>query len=294
MMTASEAAASVTSFSVIAPTPRWMIRRSTSSPTSILSSASSSASTEPDTSPLRMRLSWCRPCSSPASPRARPACRGLASAALRSRACRCSAICRATRSSSTTRKLSPAPGTEVKPSTCTGRAGPASSTVSPCSSSMARTRPKASPATIESPTRSVPRWTSTVATGPRPRSRWASIATPWASWSALARRSSAASAVSRIASSSCVDVRALLGRDVDEHRLAAVLLGHQAVLGELPRDLRRVGAFLVDLVDRDHDRHVGRLRVVERLDRLRLHAVVGRDHEHRDVGDLAHRGHAWR
>ena len=53
--------------------------------------------------------------------------------------------------------------------------GPASSTVSPFSSSMARTRPNASPATIESPTRSVPRWTSTVATGPRPRSRWASI-----------------------------------------------------------------------------------------------------------------------
>ena len=32
-------------------------------------------------------------------------------------------------------------GTEVRPSTCTGRDGPASSTLSPCSSSMARTRP---------------------------------------------------------------------------------------------------------------------------------------------------------
>src|SRR5450756_1693205 len=56
MMTALSTVARLTSFWVIAPTPRWMIRRSTSSPTSILSKASSSASTEPDTSPLRMRL----------------------------------------------------------------------------------------------------------------------------------------------------------------------------------------------------------------------------------------------
>ena len=78
--------------------------------------------------------------------------------------------------------------------------------------------------------------------------------------------------------------------DVDEHRLAAVLLGHQVVLGELLADLGRVGALLVDLVDRDDDRHVGRLGVVERLDGLRHDAVVGRDHEDRDVGDLGTTG----
>src|SRR3954447_3343156 len=74
--------------------------------------------------------------------------------------------------------------------------------------------------------------------------------------------------------------------DVDEHRGAAVLLGDEAVLGELATDLGRVRAFLVDLVDRDHDRHVRRLGVVQRLDGLRLHAVVGSDHEDRNVGDL--------
>ena len=83
-----------------------------------------------------------------------------------------------------------------------------------------------------------------------------------------------------------VEVELGLGRDVDEHRVAAVLLGHQAVLGELAADLGRVGVGLVDLVDRDHDRHLGGLGVVERLDRLRHHAVVGRDHEDRDVGRL--------
>ena len=76
------------------------------------------------------------------------------------------------------------------------------STVFPWSSSIARTRPKASPATIESPGRSVPRCTRTVATGPRPRSRCASIATPCASWCGFASRLSAASAVNNTASSS--------------------------------------------------------------------------------------------
>ena len=83
-----------------------------------------------------------------------------------------------------------------------------------------------------------------------------------------------------------VEVELGLGRDVDEHRVAAVLLGHQAVLGELAADLGRVRVRLVDLVDRDHDRYAGGLGVVERLDRLRHHAVVGRDHEDRDVGRL--------
>ncbi len=53
-----------------------------------------------------------------------------------------------------------------------------------------------------------------------------------------------------------------------------------------PRIFARIGAFLVDLVDRHHDRHVGRLRVVDRLHRLRHHAVVGGDHQDRDVGGL--------
>ena len=91
-----------------------------------------------------------------------------------------------------------------------------------------------------------------------------------------------------------LDVGALLGRDVDEHGVAAEILGDQAVFGELPADLGRVGALLVDLVDRHHDRHVGRLRVVDGLHRLRHHAVVGRHHEDRDVGGLrtagTHRG----
>ena len=83
-----------------------------------------------------------------------------------------------------------------------------------------------------------------------------------------------------------LDVGALLSGDVDEHGVAAEILCHQTVFGELRPDLGRVGALLVDLVHRHHDRHVGRLRVVDGLHRLRHDAVVGGDHQDRDVGGL--------
>jgi hypothetical protein len=53
-------------------------------------------------------------------------------------------------------------------------------------------------------------------------------------------------------------------------------------------------AGLVDLVDRHDHRHLGGLGVVDRLDRLRHHRIVGGHHQHHDVGHLraarAHRG----
>ncbi len=49
------------------------------------------------------------------------------------------------------------------------------------------------------------------------------------------------------------DADARLGGHVDEHGLPAVLLGDQAVLGQLLADLARVGVRQVGLVDRDHD-----------------------------------------
>ena len=107
---------------------------------------------------------------------------------------------------------------------------------------------------------------------------------PCASCSEFARRSSAASAVEQDALEQAVDVRFGARRDVDEQGVAAVLLGHQPVVGELPADLVRVRVLLVDLVHRDDDRDVGRLGVVERLDGLRHHAVIGRHDQHDDVG----------
>ncbi len=90
------------------------------------------------------------------------------------------------------------------------------------------------------------------------------------------------------------DVGALFGGDIDEHRVAAEFLGHQTIFGELPADLGRVGTLLVDLVDRHDNRHLGGLRVVDGLHRLRHDTVVGGHHQDRDVGGLgaagAHRG----
>ena len=93
-----------------------MIRSCTDSSTSILRSDSSSASTAPDTSPLMMRLSDSTLPSSRARVKSSSEMRlrALASWALRSAASRFSAIWRAVRSSSVTRKVSPARGTRVQ------------------------------------------------------------------------------------------------------------------------------------------------------------------------------------
>jgi len=71
-----------------------------------------------------------------------------------------------------------------------------------------------------------------------------------------------------------------------ERRVAAVLLDRDAVLRELPLHVVRVRVRFVDLVERHDHRHTGRADVRDRFDRLRLHAIVGRDDEDRHVGDL--------
>ena len=62
------------------------------------------------------------------------------------------------------------------------------------------------------------------------------------------------------------------------------------MLQQFGANLLRVGFVLVDLVDRHDDRNTGRLGVVDRFDRLRHHAVVGRNHQDRDVGRLGATG----
>ena len=55
------------------------------------------------------------------------------------------------------------------------------------------------------------------------------------------------------------------GRGLDDRRVAAVLLGVEALLRELAVDLVEVDVGQVDLVERDDDRHLGRLGVGDRL-----------------------------
>ena len=287
MMIASDADARLTLFSVTPPTPRWMIRSSTSSSTSILSRASSSASTVPETSPLMIRLrARLALLQRRVEVLQRDALAVRAASALRLRALPLLGDLTRDAVLVDDQNVSPAPGTEVKPSTCTGRDGSASSTSSPCSSSM---RADAAVGVARDDRVADPQRAALDQHG---GDRAATLVEVCLDRDTLGVLVGVGPQVQRGVGGQQhrleqrVDVGARLGRDVDEHRLAAVLLGDQAVLGELLADLVRVGALLVDLVDRHDDRHVGRLGVVERLDRLRHDAVVGRDHEDRDVGGL--------
>ena len=90
-----------------------------------------------------------------------------------------------------------------------------------------------------------------------------------------------------------VQIGFLLGRDVDEYRGAAPVFRHQAAIGELLLHAIGHGVGLVDLVDRDDDRHFGGVGVIDGFERLRHHAVIGGHDQHDDVGGLgAARTHA--
>ena len=87
-----------------------------------------------------------------------------------------------------------------------------------------------------------------------------------------------------------VDVLSLDGAHRHHHGGAAPVLGHQIETGELLLDPVGLGAFLVDLVDRHHDRHLGGPGVADGLQGLGADAVVGRHHQHGHVGDLGAAG----
>ena len=132
-----------------------------------------------------------------------------------------------------------------------------------------------------------------VTTGPRPGSSLDSITAPEASALAVGLQLlQLGDDLDRV--EQVVEALPGLGGHVHELGLPAPLGGLQAALGHLGAHALGLGALLVDLVDRDDDRHVGRARVVDRLLGLRLDAVVGRHHDHGEVGDAARRGRASR
>ncbi len=138
---------------------------------------------------------------------------------------------------------------------------------------------------IGSPSLSTPRFTSTVATAPRPFSMLDSITTP-AARPAAGRLQFEHVGLQQNGVEQFVDALAGLRRHVDEHRIAAPLFRQHAVLLQVGLDPLRIGVALVDLVDCNHDGHFGRTRVLNCFDRLRHDAVVGGNHQHDDVGHL--------
>src|ERR1039458_9598042 len=201
MITALEVEANSTSDSLMAPTPAWITRTFTFSFESFCS-VSVSTSADPPTSVLRTRgSSLTSPANICLCSCSRVRRLDFASAASRAFWSRKLTICLALAVSVTTWKSSPASGIDSRPSTSTGVAGSAFRICRPRSFCMARSLPNTEPQMKKSPTRSVPLRTSTVATGPRPRSSWASITEPMAGRLGLAL-SSCMSATSRIFSSS--------------------------------------------------------------------------------------------
>mmetsp|Transcript_7123 Transcript_7123/g.17727 ORF Transcript_7123/g.17727 Transcript_7123/m.17727 type:complete len:366 (+) Transcript_7123:508-1605(+) len=197
----SEAAARSTSDSVTSPAAVCRKRRMTRSWGSA-PSAALTASTDPLTSVLTMRLITCTPSWSPFAALRLDRLTVLPSMMLmRASSLRFSAMSRAPLSVSITSNSSPAMGTPPRPMICTGVDGPASSSLAPYASVMARTLPQLLPTSTASPMRRVPVCTSSVAMAPRCLSRYASTTVPRALRSGLAT-SSSTSAVSAIVSKS--------------------------------------------------------------------------------------------
>ena len=155
----------------------------------------------------------------------------------------------------------------------------------PRSSISARTLPTTGPAITLSPTVSVPSCTSTVATGPRPRSSFVSSTVPIALRFGLALRSSSSVTSSTISSS--VSRPVFFFADTSTNTVCPPQSS-----GIKPRSVSwrfTVSGFapgLVDLVDRDDDLHVRGLGVVDGFPGLRHHAVIGGHHQYHHVGDL--------
>ena len=160
---------------------------------------------------------------------------------------------RARFSLSTACNTSPASGTPSRPRISTGTDGPALSIGWPRSSSSARARPQAAPQTTMSPTSSVPRWMSAVATD-----------------AAAAIELGLDDRTLRLAVGIGLEVEQLGleldGLDqlveagplqgADRHRLdvAAEILDHHLVAEQVVLDPIRIGFGPVHLVDRHHDR----------------------------------------
>ena len=136
-----------------------------------------------------------------------------------------------------------------------------------------------------SPTRSVPSCTRMVATGPRPRSSFDSSTVPDAFRFGLALYSPM-SLTSRIISSS-VSSPVFFFADTGTMTVWPPQSSGTRFRSANSRFTRSASdPGLVDLVDRDDDRHVRRLRVIDRFARLRHDTVVGGDNQHDHVGDL--------
>ena len=82
------------------------------------------------------------------------------------------------------------------------------------------------------------------------------------------------------------DIDLGLRRNFDHHRVAAPFLRHQIAIGELPLDAFGLRAGNVNFIDGHDNGNFRGPRVIDGFFGLRHHAVIGRNDENDDVGDL--------
>ncbi len=70
----------------------------------------------------------------------------------------------------------------------------------------------------------------------------------------------------------------MFGRYVDEYRLATPVFRQQPAIRQLFLDPLRQRAGLIDFINRHNDGDFGGMGVIDRFNRLRHDAVVGRRH----------------
>ena len=296
MITAPDAAASITSDLEMPPTPVCRTRRCTSACES-LAIWSWIASSEPLTSAFSTRLrSTAWPCCtrSKTSSRLITAPRRRASASVLRRFARSPAKRRASRSLSTTRTVSPASGTLSNPRISTGSPGSACFMRWPMKSCIARTRPQCAPATSASPE------SQRAALHQHRDDRPATRVEPRLDDGAAGRGVRVGPQLLDLgdAAGSCrAGCRGPRGPSPTRRRRSCRRPSPRAsgpAPASSPRTRFGSASGLSILLTAITIGTLGRLGVVDRLRGLRHHAVVCRDHDHRDVGHLraagAHRG----
>ena len=260
MMTASEAAASITSDSLMPPTPSWitlhadLLLRQLGDLVRERLERAGHVGLDHQVELGELALLGAREHVLERDP-ARPARR--ASASVFRRLARSPASGRASRSFSTTRTCSPASGTPSKPSTSTGSPGVASLTRSPRKSCIARTRPQWAPATSASPTLQRAALDEQrdhgAAARVEPRLDHRAGGLGVRVGLQLLESASVTSVSSRL-----VEVLRVLADTSTNSVSPPQSAGRQALLGQLAAHAVGVRALLVDLVDRDDDRHARR------------------------------------
>ena len=173
--------------------------------------------------------------------------------------------------------------------TSTGMEGPASLIRCPWSLIIARTRPNSVLETKASPSRRVPSWMRTVATGPRPRSSFASMITPRAGRSGSAL-SSMTSACRRIISSSSSIPCFFFAETSQKIVSPPHSSDKQVVFRQGLADLPRIGAGFVDLVDGHDNGNSGHPGMVDGFHGLAHDAVIGGHDQNDDIRHLGPSG----